>query len=310
MTTTICNCPFAAKFNRQTTLREDINAFLLHLKATGRAASTIVCYRGYLERLAGLLGEVETSHITARLLEQSVVRLQDQFPCSDVTRNKIRSVYRSLFQWLFASGHILCNPAALLHLARVTPNRTLPITQEDVTTLLSVIKNSNNPLAWRDELLIALYAFTGMRKSEALRLRIDDYDWMTETLCLRSTKGGGNRQQPVPSRLIPLLERYIEQLRHDDAELLFSGADKQKQLSARQAHSRFVFWKQAATIQSGLTIHSFRAGYATHLYRTTGDIWLVSQALGHRGLRTIHHYVQAESAQIRSAVECIFSVAG
>lgn len=310
MTTAICNCPFAAKFNRHTTLLEDIGAFLLHLKATGRAASTIVCYRGYLERLADLLGKVETSHITARLLEQSVVQLQDQFPCSDVTKNKIRSVYRSLFQWLYASGLILHNPAALLNLSRAIPNHTVPITQDEVSILLDAIQHSSHPLAGRDELLIALYAFTGMRRSEALRLRVGDYDSVAKTLSLRGTKGGGNRQQPIPSRLVPLLEQYIKRLRHDEAELLFFGADERKSLSPRQAYSRFVFWKHAATIRSGLTIHSFRAGYATRLYRTTRDIWLVSRALGHSGLQTIRHYVQTDSAEIRSAVESTFGFSG
>lgn len=320
MTTTTCICPFASQitccnlkhsesFSQRSTLFEDIGAYILHLKATGHAISTVICYKGYLDRLIGLLGDVETTQINARSLEHAVVQLQEKYPCSNVTGNKIRSVYRSLFQWLFASGQISGNPSALLHLARTTPKYTIPITQGEVTTLLEAIRNSNNPLAERDELIIALYAFTGIRRSEALRLRVDDYDRVAKTLRLRSTKDGGYRLQPVPTRLLPMLEQHIGHLRRGGTAFLFPGSDTHKPLSPRQAHSRFVFWKQTATIRNGLTIHSLRAGYATNLYRTSGDIWLVSQALGHIGLQTIRHYVQTDNTKIRCATERAFACA-
>jgi site-specific recombinase XerD len=317
MTTIICTCPFASRFPQynlqqtqpivqHTTLHEDIDAYLLHLKATGRATSTIICYKGYLVRLSGLLGEVETCQITDRTLEQSVVRLQGQFPCSEITQNKIRSIYRSLFQWLFESGQIASNPAALLHLARTTPNYTTPITQNEVAILLDAIRDSNHPLAKRDELLIALYAFTGIRRSEALRLRVEDYDTVTKTLHLRNTKGGGYRLQPIPKQLVHILEEYVERLQHNAIQFIFPGENGVMPLSTRQVHSRFIFWKQTASIRNSLTIHSFRAGYATHLYHATGDIWLVSQALGHSGLQTIRHYIQADAMEIHSAADKAF----
>jgi integrase len=208
---------------------------------------------------------------------------------------------------LFAEEQIASNPAALLHLAKTTPNCTIPITQAEVTTLL---KSINHPLATRDELLFAMYAYTGIRRSEALRLRVDDYDQLIKTMHIYATKGGGNRLQPVPTRLAYILERYIERQHCDDAPFLFPGANALKPLSTRQAHNRFDRWKGMAGSRRGLTIHSFRAGFATILYQTTGDIWLVSHALGHASLQTIRHYIQTDAAEISGAVERAFTAAG
>jgi len=78
-------------------------------------------------------------------------------------------------------------------------------------------------------------------------------------------------------------------------------------MSARQAQTLFTSWKHISGIRSKLTIRSLRAGFATLLYRTSGNIWLVACALGHAGLQTIRHYIQADTREIRIAVERAFA---
>jgi site-specific recombinase XerD len=56
-----------------------------------------------------------------------------------------------------------------------------------------------------------------------------------------------------------------------------------------------------------LTINSFRAGFATLLYRTTGDIWLVARALEHNSVATTRRYIETDSEDIRKALERAFS---
>jgi integrase/recombinase XerD len=167
---------------------------------------------------------------------------------------------------------------------------------QEITCLFSAIKKSDDPLAKRDEALFAVYAFTEIRRSEALALRIKDYDRVSSTLFLPRTKGGSNRIQPIPSQLAEILERYISRIERNfnfNADFpLFFGRHPEKPLSARQAQVRFEKWKKFSGIRKNLTIHSFRAGFATLLYEATGDILLVSRVMGHVDIRTTRRYIQ------------------
>jgi site-specific recombinase XerC len=79
-------------------------------------------------------------------------------------------------------------------------------------------------------------------------------------------------------------------------------------LSARQAQNRFDKWKTPAGIRKDLTIHSFRAGFANRLFRTTGNIHLVARAMGHSDIRSTELYIEKDISVIREAVEDAFEV--
>lgn len=291
-------------------LAEAINDYLYHLRASGRAHSTIACYRGYLERLGQFLGPRQVAPISAAELERYVVKLREGGEIrSEVTLNKIKSVYRSFFRWVRNTDRSKHDPAANLSLAQATSPPTIPITAEEVDVLLATIRNTKSSRAARDEVLFAIYAFAGLRRSEALSLRNVDYDSALRLLTLPHTKGGGCRVQPVPAILAGTMERYvdgIDRAPNKQPFFLFSGLHPQAPLSARQAQARFCDWKAKAGIRNSLTIHSFRAGFATRLYRETGDLWLVGRSLGHRNLGTTQRYVETDVSDIREAMERAF----
>jgi integrase len=122
------------------------------------------------------------------------------------------------------------------------------------------------------------YAFTGIRCAEALALRIKDYDRSSLTLSLPKVKGANSRLQPIPHRLFCILEKWISILsRNGQADLrslLFCGRHPERSLTTRQTRFRFNRWKAQSGIREDLTVHSFRAGFATQLYRVTGDLLL------------------------------------
>lgn len=257
--------------NKEPDLYCAMQDFITHLKAAGHSPSTISCYLYDLELLKRTIDNMKLSHITARHLENAVIRLRDSSIREDVrsaaTLNRIKSTFRSFFKWAFESGRTPRNAAARLYLSRAKSQPTIPITIKEIAYLLDTIRKSDDPLARRDGALFATYAFTGIRRSEALSLRIKDYDRVSSTLFLPRTKGGSNRIQPVPSQLAGILDEYI---RHTECTFcssacspLFFGRHPEKPLSARQAQVRFEKWKNLAGIRKSITIHSFRAGFAT-----------------------------------------------
>jgi site-specific recombinase XerD len=302
--------PSESHFRRYYAMNAAIDEFLCHMKAVGRAESSVCCYRGYLEKLAQMLGAPALPDITAADLDQVLVKLREPSTLSEITLNKIRSIYRSFFLWAYSCGKIRANPASTLTLAHVTSLPTTPITASELEALFNTIRASGTDHAERDELLFTICAFTGIRKTEALALKRSDYDATTRNLSIRIAKGGRQRIQPVPMRLAKLLEHHVGCGLSGDEDncFLFAGRQGQRHLSARQAQTLFSTWKCLSGIRSKLTIRSLRAGFATLLYRSCGDIWLVASALGHAGIQTVRHYVQADIKEVRTAVERAFLV--
>ena len=96
-------------------------------------------------------------------------------------------------------------------------------------------------------------------------------------------------------------------INHDDDSLpLFPGKELNKKLSSRQASNRFEKWKRISGIRKNLTIHSFRAAYASQLYKKTKDPLLVSYALGHSSFNTTMAYIAEDCFDITSVLNTIF----
>jgi integrase/recombinase XerC len=173
---------------------------------------------------------------------------------------------------------------------------------------MNAIRRSNDPLRFRDEALFLTYALTGLRRTEALRLDVSDYDAEKGMLRVKSGKGRRARTIPVARQLGPVLRRFCNY--RQSGGKLFAGRAPGKGLTARQAQVRFDLWKTAAGLRPELRIHSFRAGFATTLHRGCGDVILVSRALGHRDLRPTLRYVEPHTRRLPRAIEKSFTGIG
>ena len=137
-----------------------------------------------------------------------------------------------------------------------------------------------------------------------------DYDSISSSISLPREKDNRGKQKPVSIRLAEILEKHIFSLKKnghlDMRKSRFNGRYPGKPLSPRQAQNRFNKWKKLSQIRCRLTIHSFRAGFATLLYQTTRDLLLVAQAMGHHNIQTTEHYIKRGTSAIREAIEKTF----
>ncbi len=87
---------------------------------------------------------------------------------------------------------------------------------------------------------------------------------------------------------------------------LFPGQSPNIFLSGRQISNRFEKWKKVACIRNNLTIHSFRASYASQLYKISKDPLLVSYALGHISFNSTKRYIKEDFFDIGTILEKTF----
>lgn len=162
---------------------------------------------------------------------------------SETTMNRVKSAFRSFFSWAYHNGHIKQDISMDIKPAKISANPTIPMNKDETDALLSVINASGDIHASRDKALFSVYAFTGIRKSEALKLKISDYDRFSSALKIRADKGGISRLQPVPARLKEILSKYLYELSLSEglssSQYLFPGMDRERPLSTRQVNKRF-----------------------------------------------------------------------
>jgi integrase/recombinase XerD len=193
-----------------------------------------------------------------------------------------------------------------------TPARRLPkaIPVEDVERLLEAAGSEGTPLAWRDRALLEVLYGTGARISEAVGLDVDDIDLDSGVVRLFG-KGSKERVVPVGSFARAALERYFVGGR----PVLVAGASATRTsresraavfLNARGGRlSRQSAWTALQTagakagLAAGISPHTLRHSFATHLLDGGADVRVVQELLGHASVTTTQIYTLVTVERLR-----------
>ncbi|MEW6702251.1 MAG: site-specific integrase [Bacteroidota bacterium] len=197
-----------------------------------------------------------------------------------------------------------------IRLVKATSHQTPAISQQEISVLLNTISKSSDRYSQRDKTFFAVLAFSGIRKSEALSLRISDYDSQSRIIHLPQAKRASKKYQMIPLVLSEILDKYIDAIRSnvtgEPCLPLFPGKQADSFLSSRQASNIFEKWKTISGIRKNLTLHSFRAAYASQLYQKTMNPLLVSYALGHASFNTTKRYINEDIFDLRVVLDNAF----
>lgn len=279
-------------------LQEAIQHYCKYLNDARRADSTIAGYRGTLQRVASMM---PTDFKVEDLRVGPLLEGLAQGNRADATWNRELSTLRGFSRWAFEAGHCSRHNLAGLPRSRHPRECRAGFQSWQLRVFFGTIRASKHSLSLRDETLFTLYAATGMRRSEALLLRWADFEEHGALLRIVQPKTRQGRWSYLPARLLRLLEEWRPTKVRLEQEFVFPGCGRAGSLTARQVNERFVYWKQEAGLgQSGLSLHGFRVGYATNLYRQSGDLAAVARALGHVDVRATLRYVGQRNAAIET----------
>ena len=189
-----------------------------------------------------------------------------------------------------------------------TPARRLPraIGIAEVERLIAATGTGGepgSPLPLRDRALLELLYGTGARISEAIGLDVDDLGKATLRL---AGKGGKHRVVPVGSYAAAALDSYLVRARPVlAARARRTSASPAVFLNARGGRlTRQGAWGvlQAAAERAGLTgvsPHTLRHSFATHLLDGGADVRVVQELLGHASVTTTQVYTLVTVDKLR-----------
>src|SRR6266567_792856 len=140
-------------------------------------------------------------------------RQQDE-GAAPATINRGLSTLRRVFSWAVEQRWLSENPAREVPDIPATPVSPRSLPDQAVDALLRATRAETDlRLRLRDEALLALLVYAGVRIQEACDVQLRDLDLASGTLVVRSGKGGKARRLPLHSEAQRTLARYLQEIR-------------------------------------------------------------------------------------------------
>jgi integrase/recombinase XerD len=256
----------ARKIDFDTAMREDIEAYLVSLEKEGLAAST---------------------------------------------RARHLSAIRQLYRFSFEEGWRKDNPGA--EISGPKKARKLPsvMTEKDVDKLLDMARNYGRPRdRARNTCMMELLYATGLRVSELVSLPAAAVRGDPRMILVRG-KGGRERMVPLSGAAREALVAWLEirdateKAKHigERSGFLFPSRGK----SGHFSRTRFFGLVKDLAVAAGLSPegvspHTLRHAFATHLLGNGADLRAIQILLGHADLSTTEIYTHVLDQRLRSLV--------
>jgi integrase/recombinase XerC/integrase/recombinase XerD len=206
----------------------------------------------------------------------------------------IRTFYRSLLE----RGEIEANPAELVSSPKKDAYLPKVLKVAEVAELLDRIPGTT-PLDLRDRALLELAYAAGLRAEELVNLDVRSLDADAEEVRVEG-KGGRTRVVPVGEHAWNALDRYLSRgrtvLNIGESEALFLSKSGRR-LSTSDVRRRL----RLQTRRAGISPHTLRHSFATHLLEGGADLRAIQELLGHSSISTTQTYTRVESKRLKKA---------
>jgi integrase/recombinase XerC len=210
---------------------------------------------------------------------------------------------RGLFDYLVRTERIGQNPADLVSSPKREEKLPRVLSGEQVRTLLERIP-ARTPLELRDRAMLELAYSCGLRCEEIVNLERNSFDFETEQLRVLG-KGSKERLLPVGEPAQLALRGYLERARHalatDPHETALFLSKSGRRLSSSDVTRRLALWVREAALTAGVSPHTLRHSFATHLLEGGADLRTIQELLGHASISTTQVYTRVDAARLREA---------
>lgn len=284
----------------------DIDRFDLALRRRGLADATRRAYLSDLTQLARWSCErdLQSTQLDLKTLRRYIQQISSDGLAASSLARKLASI-RTYYATMVERGEVSQNIAELITSPKQTRDLPRVLNQAEVLRLLEGIPTST-PLQMRDRAMFELTYACGLRASELIQLQITSVDTDEEQVRIEG-KGGRTRIVPVGEHAVRSLRKYLDRGRptliNNDGEsveaTLFLTKSGQP-LQPSDVRRRLEACLRRAGVAAGISPHSLRHSFATHLLNGGADLRSVQELLGHRSISATQIYTRVESARLRT----------
>jgi integrase/recombinase XerC len=291
-----------------------VDDFLLHLeKERDVSPHTLSAYtrdlKQFTEFLASYYGTSTWSWSDIdRLALRSFLGYLTRAKLSKRSTARALSVVRSFYRFLHREGVVEANPARAVSSPKL--DRYLPtyLDRRQVEQLFS----SAETRAWegrftdvRNLAILELFYSTGMRLSELHGIDLRDLDLVSQQVKVRG-KGKKERILPIGDHAQQAIRNY-EAARENLSRTHSAGVDRRalflsargKRLGRRAIQLLVTKHLSKVDEDAGLSTHSIRHSFATHLLDAGADLRAVQELLGHASISTTQIYTHTSVDRLK-----------
>ena len=226
------------------------------------------------------------------------------------------SCLRSFFDYYVRIGELSKNPAALLIMPKINKKEIIQLDPDEIAILLDGIENGDGKMSvhqkkyldktrLRDLAIVTLLLGTGIRISECVGLDIQDVNFRDNSIKI-IRKGGNEQLIYFGDEVACALDDYISGQRNlvipeSGSENALFLSMQNTRISADAIERMVVKYAKQFVPQKKITPHKLRSTYGTQLYQETGDLYLVSEVLGHQSVETSKRYAAMKNRKRMAA---------
>ena len=282
------------------TWEAEMAAYDRDLQGRGLAERTRHAYAVDLGQFAEWAGERAPGDIRHRDVRRYGAGLSSADASPATVARKLAAI-RGLFDFMVRTGKTGQNPADLVSSPKREQKLPRVLTTEQMRSLLEKIP-ARTPLELRDRAMLELAYSCGLRCEEVVNLDVGSFDPETEQLRVLG-KGSKERLVPVGEPAQRALRRYEERARHalasDPRQRALFLSKSGRRLSNSDVTRRLGLWVREAALAAGVSPHSLRHSFATHLLEGGADLRTIQELLGHASISTTQVYTRVDAARLR-----------
>ena len=265
----------------------------------GLAANSIESYSTDLARLRdwAAKNDLELLTLTRQDLREWLVDLGSE-KLSENSRRRLISAVRGFYKFLMFDGHVTKNPAEDL----VAPQKGvyLPrfLNRAEIEMLLAA-PDTSTEYGLRDRAILELMYASGLRVSEAVNLKMHEVD-IDAGILTCTGKGSKTRRVPVGSSAVEWLKSYLavrRKLENIEVDKMFVNSNG-RPITRQSIYVSITEYASKCGLE-GVSPHTLRHSFATHLVQNNADIRSVQQMLGHADISTTQIYTHITSTQLK-----------
>jgi len=284
-------------------LERYIQKFMTYLEVEKNASShTITNYRIDLKEFSGSIKDKPLEDITHVDIRLFLARMKEKNFSKRTVARKMACL-RSFFRFLCREGYIKSSPASGLKTPKLDRKLPLFLDVNEVTRLIES-PDVSDVYGLRDRAILETFYSSGIRVSELVGLNKENIDFIGGVLKVYG-KGKKERLAPIGDRALRAIRNYLEKLGAADikekkAVFINKSGRRMSDRAVRRVVEKYI---HKTSLREGISPHSLRHSFATHLLDRGADLRSVQELLGHANLSTTQVYTHITTARLKEVYD-------
>lgn len=264
----------------------------------------------YLQDLQLFMAYLKENHLDFSCMDEDLVQnyffslKQKKYKVSSINRKivSLRNFYQFYHRFIDSHFHNFMKNYETLKSERKLPK---DLFEEQIKILLTPCEKQAKYIS-RNQCIILLLLYTGMRVSELCNLNLMDLDLQE---CTIRVFGKGRKERSVyflPS-LLQYLQEYLEiyrpkMIKEESEDAVFIGSYGTR-ITPRSIEKILIHRSKNASEPFVVTPHMLRHTFATTLLNQEVDLKMVQELLGHSSLSTTQIYTHVSRARLKKVYD-------